>query len=213
MVNMISVDELVRQHGIGKIKMIDSFSEDNNLTYEKEYTCMILDDLGNHVIRISMPIEYGEVVPLPLDSHYEMEIETNVGNYFTKGIIINRYRNEKGNVMDFKMIQPIAYVNKLKFPTIETNIQSSYTLHNSTEKNLGNITKLSMQHLTMETYGILEEGTKLDIVFSLNGGENIVLSGEVKESVRINVQQYENQIKLYNVDFLISETLAKWMIK
>lgn len=213
MVNLLSIDEVVRLHGTGKIRMIDTISSTNSKVYEKDYKCDILNDLGNHIIRISMPSEYGEYVPLPLDSHYEMFIETRMGDFIARGIIVKRYRNEQGNVMDFKLTKPLSYVDSLKFPIIKTNIQASYSDQSAAGKKIGNIVSISMNNIVMETSEILEEDSKLDIVFSIDGGENIVCSGEVKESIRIKSQQFESYIILKNNDAMMDEKIAKWMLK
>ena len=206
-------NQLIEDNDLATLRMTQSLVQVEPVVYDKLYDCRIIKVIEDDCFKLSMPIEYGQSVPLPLDRIYEIRIRTEQGDYLSSGRITERYRDEDGDVMIFYITEALSKIMSKKFLMVDTSIQAKYSLQDSKETNSGMITAMAIDSLKMRGMEFIEDHSKLDIVFSLAPGKDIVVGGEVVETLRTRDGDFESAVRIGDMDIHQQEYLAKWILE
>ena len=195
------------------LRMIQSLVQVEPVIYDKTYESRVLKVIREDCFKLAMPVEYGESVPLPLDRIYEIRFYTEDDNYISYGRVSQRYRDEDGDVMIFDLTESLAVLTQRRFLSAVKDLQAKYSLQDSKETRSGTITQISVDHLVLQGPEYIEDHSKLDVVFTIPPGRDIVMAGEVVETLRLRGGEFESHIQVDDMDIGQQKQLAAWILK
>ena len=110
------------------IKMIESLAQIEPVIYDKTYECQVIQIIDNRTFKLSMPIEYGEEVALPLDRIYNIVFSGDEGRFSANMMIQERFEDIDGRCFIIKLIENLSVEHHKKFISVPCNITCKYSL-------------------------------------------------------------------------------------
>ncbi len=195
------------------LRGVSSFTPEGNFYSERVYKSRIQNVLDGARLKLELPVEYGDVVPLSLDMIYEIVIRTEEDTYRGRGRICSRYRDASGNSCIFQLTGVLSLDARKKFLRIDTQVSARYVLASEEDAGRGMITSFSMDFLLLETDRFLEERSKIRLDVQPDNYREIVLNGEIRESMRLRSGAFESEIAIEPSDIRTQKDLARWFLK
>lgn len=119
-----------------KIELTHVKSATRGKLSENTYASMLLDFEDNRILKISMPIREGKVVPLEIGDEYELCFFTSSGLYRSRGRITRRYRDGKLFVMNVELLFSPKKFQRRQFFRLECMMKVRYRIVTDEEKTL-----------------------------------------------------------------------------
>ncbi len=192
LVNMIS-----KVLGPGnKIELTRSALAENidNVQERKVFVSQILDIIDEEKLKISMPIEQGKIIPLPINVRMDVCFYTATGPYQSRLIITDRYREGQLFILVAELINPLKKFQRRRYFRLGCVIDIKYRKIKQTEVE----EYANNKDLIIDVDDFID-GTALDI----SGGGIRFVSWEkmLKEQEIFIVLEitYENQSKTYGL--------------
>ena len=206
--------QVIEQGDSVTLRALSSFTPEGSGYSERVYKSSIQRVYDDGRLRIKLPVEYGDVVPLSLDRIYEIVITNEQQEtYQGRGIIMSRFRDQDGGACIFSLKEALSLRTKKQFLSCETRIMGKYVLDSDQQTGHGVITILSMDYLVLESERYLEEKTKLSLEATLDNGRELILKGTVRESLRLRSGAYECEIGIDPGESRQQKELARWLLR
>lgn len=119
-----------------KIEMTHVRSATRRKLSENTYASMLLDFEDIRILKISMPIREGKVVPLEIGDEYELCFFTSSGLYRSRARITRRYRDGKMYVMNVELLFLPKKFQRRQFFRLECMMNIRYRIVTDEEKTL-----------------------------------------------------------------------------
>lgn len=206
-----------RQQGNGMQKVIpegskvelqrfSSLSQKKENSEVKTYYSLVSEVIDNNRIKITMPLEKGKIVLLPINVRYNACFYTSSGLYQGRILTVDRYRDENVYMMVIELISDLVKFQRRQYYRLGCTMEMQYKKIEKNEKEYGD---QSTKNLIIDDKDFIE-GTALDIS---GGGMRFVSRQSLNENDSIFVIleiQYEDEKKEYglNARVVTSEPLA-----
>lgn len=79
------------------------------------YKSQVNEFIDEGVIQITMPIEKGKVILLPLDTRFEFVFYTNNGLYYSIGLVKERYKEDNVYLVDIELHSPLKKFQRREY--------------------------------------------------------------------------------------------------
>lgn len=135
------------------------------------YKSQIFEVLEHGELEITMPIEGGKVILLPLDLRYEFAFYTQSGIYKSTGIIRERYKSENRYMLKIVLKAPLTKYQRRQYYRMECTLDMEYYIITKEQANMQE-PDMSMETLLDELP--LDERKKGTIVDISGGGIRFV---------------------------------------
>lgn len=201
------------------------------------YASQVFEIRNDDILRVSMPIEHGRIIPLSKGKKFDAFFYTAKGLYQCRVIIIDRFKINNIYMMDIELLtEPVKYQRR-QYYRLELNIPVRYMQVTETESNmmaneeelperLGNLSEyysgdtidISGGGLRFTGDGFVEKGNKLAVVFDIDYEGNIeryVLAADVVMSFAVPQQHgmYEHRVEFRNISKEHREMLIKYIFQ
>ena len=208
---MAQLEKLIERGDAVTLRALSSYTPEGGYSERLHNSCIqkVYDD-GR--LRLKLPVEYGDVVTLSLDRIYEIVISTDDETYRGKGMIQNRFLDEEGGSCMFQLTEVLSRDTKKKFLRCEASLSAKFVLAPDQRAGHGIVTRLSMDRLILETDLYLEEKTSLTMEISLENGKELVVSGNVKETLRLRSGMFESEIMIDPGDIRQQKEMARGLL-
>lgn len=164
-------------------------------------------------MKLTLPLDHSEMVALSRDVIYEVEIKVEETVYHGRGRVLDRYRNEEGNVCIFRILGALSLEEEKKFLSVRCEIPADYVIPMGEGAQEGVITSISMDRMIMEVPTYVEDGTEIKITFRPEGSVEMTMSGEVQETIRLRSGKYQSTIGSLRGNIDGEKRLAQWILK
>lgn len=189
-----------------ELQRASSVSQKKENSEIKTYYSLVSEVIGSNRIKITMPLEKGKIVLLPVNVRYNACFYTPNGLYQGRVLIVDRYKDESIYMLVVELISELVKFQRRQYYRLGCTMDMQYK---KIEKNQKEYEDQS------ENNGIIDdkdfiEGTALDIS---GGGMRFVSNRSLSEGDSIFVVleiQYESEKKEYglNARVVTSEPLA-----
>lgn len=119
-----------------KIEMTHIKSATRRKLSENTYASMLLDFVDTRVLKISMPIREGKVIPMEINDEYELCFFTSSGLYRSQARVARRYRDGKLFVMNVELFFLPKKFQRRQFYRLECMMPVRYRIVTDEEKTL-----------------------------------------------------------------------------
>ena len=172
----------------------------------KTYYSLVSELMDNNRIKITMPLEKGRIVLLPVNVRYNACFYTPNGLYQGRILIVDRYRDENVYMLVVELISDLVKFQRRQYYRLGCTMDMQYK---KTEKNEKEYEDAAKNNNIIDDKDFIE-GTALDIS---GGGMRFVSTQSLAEGDNIFVVlkiQYEDEKKEYglNARVVASESLA-----
>lgn len=201
------------------------------------YASQVFEIRNDNILRVSMPIEHGRIIPLSKGKKFDAFFYTAKGLYQCRVIIIDRFKINNIYMMDIELLtEPVKYQRR-QYYRLELNIPVRYMQITETESNVmaneeelpERLENLSEYH-TGETIDIsggglrftgdtlVEKGNRLAVVFDIDYEGNIeryLLAADVIMSFAIPQHHgmYEHRVEFKDISKENREMLIKYIFQ
>ena len=178
---LASISQLNRENGTGEVKT---------------YYSLVSEIIDEDRLKITMPLEGGRVVPLPVNGRYSASFYTENGLYQARLIIVDRYKEDNIYMLVVELTSDLVKFQRRQYYRLGCTLDIKYKKIEDEEQEF-------YEDQTSEEYENLEdcmEGTAVDI----SGGGMRFVSNELLESdsniyVVVDIQ-YDNVCKRYGLN-------------
>ena len=201
------------------------------------YASQVFEIKNDDILRVSMPIEHGRIIPLSKGKRFDAFFYTAKGLYQCRVIIIDRFKINNIYMMDIELLtEPVKYQRR-QYYRLELNIPVRYIqitetesntmaneeelperLENLSEYHTGDTIDISGGGLRFTGDGLVEKGNKLAVVFDIDYEGNIVryvLAADVIMSFGVPQHhgKYEHRVEFRNISKENREMLIKYIFQ
>ncbi len=201
------------------------------------YASQVFEIRNDNILRVSMPIEHGRIIPLSKGKKFDAFFYTAKGLYQCRVIIIDRFKINNIYMMDIELLtEPVKYQRR-QYYRLELNIPVRYMQITETESNVmaneeelpERLENLSEYHTgdTIDISGgglrftgdtLVEKGNKLAVVFDIDYEGNIeryLLAADVIMSFAIPQHHgmYEHRVEFKDISKENREMLIKYIFQ
>lgn len=201
------------------------------------YASQVFEIRNDNILRVSMPIEHGRIIPLSKGKKFDAFFYTAKGLYQCRVIIIDRFKINNIYMMDIELLtEPVKYQRR-QYYRLELNIPVRYMQITETESNVmaneeelpERLENLSEYHTgdTIDISGgglrftgdtLVEKGNRLAVVFDIDYEGNIeryVLAADVIMSFAIPQHHgmYEHRVEFKDISKENREMLIKYIFQ
>ena len=201
------------------------------------YASQVFEIRNDNILRVSMPIEHGRIIPLSKGKKFDAFFYTAKGLYQCRVIIIDRFKINNIYMMDIELLtEPVKYQRR-QYYRLELNIPVRYMQITETESNVmaneeelpERLENLSKYHTgdTIDISGgglrftgdtLVEKGNKLAVVFDIDYEGNIeryLLAADVIMSFAIPQHHgmYEHRVEFKDISKENREMLIKYIFQ
>ena len=201
------------------------------------YASQVFEIRNDNILRVSMPIEHGRIIPLSKGKKFDAFFYTAKGLYQCRVIIIDRFKINNIYMMDIELLtEPVKYQRR-QYYRLELNIPVRYMQITETESNvmaneeelperLGNLSEyhtgdtidISGGGLRFTGDTLVEKGNKLAVVFDIDYEGNIeryLLAADVIMSFAIPQHHgmYEHRVEFKDISKENREMLIKYIFQ
>lgn len=103
---------------------------------EKKYGSKLLDYDGDRIIKVSMPITEGRIIPLNIQDVYAMCFFTNSGLYQCLARVDKRYTDNKVHVLEMFLLTGLKKFQRRRFYRLECMFPVKYRILSDVEERL-----------------------------------------------------------------------------
>lgn len=201
------------------------------------YASQVFEIRNDNILRVSMPIEHGRIIPLSKGKKFDAFFYTAKGLYQCMVIIIDRFKINNIYMMDIELLtEPVKYQRR-QYYRLELNIPVRYMQITETESNvmaneeelperLGNLSEyhtgdtidISGGGLRFTGDTLVEKGNRLAVVFDIDYEGNIeryLLAADVIMSFAIPQHHgmYEHRVEFKDISKENREMLIKYIFQ
>lgn len=201
------------------------------------YASQVFEIKNDNILRVSMPIEHGRIIPLSKGKKFDAFFYTAKGLYQCRVIIIDRFKINNIYMMDIELLtEPVKYQRR-QYYRLELNIPVRYMQITETESNVmaneeelpERLENLSEYHTgdTIDISGgglrftgdtLVEKGNRLAVVFDIDYEGNIeryLLAADVIMSFAIPQHHgmYEHRVEFKDISKENREMLIKYIFQ
>ena len=201
------------------------------------YASQVFEIRNDNILRVSMPIEHGRIIPLSKGKKFDAFFYTAKGLYQCRVIIIDRFKINNIYMMDIELLtEPVKYQRR-QYYRLELNIPVRYMQITETESNvmaneeelperLGNLSEyhtgdtidISGGGLRFTGDTLVEKGNRLAVVFDIDYEGNIeryLLAADVVMSFAIPQHHgmYEHRVEFKDISKENREMLIKYIFQ
>ncbi len=201
------------------------------------YASQVFEIRNDNILRVSMPIEHGRIIPLSKGKKFDAFFYTAKGLYQCRVIIIDRFKINNIYMMDIELLtEPVKYQRR-QYYRLELNIPVRYMQITETESNvmaneeelperLGNLSEyhtgetidISGGGLRFTGDTLVEKGNRLAVVFDIDYDGNIeryLLAADVIMSFAIPQHHgmYEHRVEFKDISKENREMLIKYIFQ
>lgn len=201
------------------------------------YASQVFEIRNDNILRVSMPIEHGRIIPLSKGKKFDAFFYTAKGLYQCRVIIIDRFKINNIYMMDIELLtEPVKYQRR-QYYRLELNIPVRYMQITETESNvmaneeelperLGNLSEyhtgetidISGGGLRFTGDALVEKGNRLAVVFDIDYEGNIeryLLAADVIMSFAIPQHHgmYEHRVEFKDISKENREMLIKYIFQ
>ncbi len=201
------------------------------------YASQVFEIRNDNILRVSMPIEHGRIIPLSKGKKFDAFFYTAKGLYQCRVIIIDRFKINNIYMMDIELLtEPVKYQRR-QYYRLELNIPVRYMQITETESNvmaneeelperLGNLSEyhtgetidISGGGLRFTGDTLVEKGNRLAVVFDIDYEGNIeryLLAADVIMSFAIPQHHgmYEHRVEFKHISKENREMLIKYIFQ
>lgn len=201
------------------------------------YASQVFEIRNDNILRVSMPIEHGRIIPLSKGKKFDAFFYTAKGLYQCRVIIIDRFKINNIYMMDIEILtEPVKYQRR-QYYRLELNIPVRYMQITETESNVmaneeelpERLENLSEYHTgdTIDISGgglrftgdtLVEKGNRLAVVFDIDYEGNIeryLLAADVIMSFAIPQHHgmYEHRVEFKDISKENREMLIKYIFQ
>ena len=201
------------------------------------YASQVFEIRNDNILRVSMPIEHGRIIPLSKGKKFDAFFYTAKGLYQCRVIIIDRFKINNIYMMDIELLtEPVKYQRR-QYYRLELNIPVRYMQITETESNVmaneeelpERLENLSEYHTgdTIDISGgglrftgdtLVEKGNRLAVVFDIDYEGNIeryLLAADVIMSFAIPQHHgmYEHRVEFKDISKENREMLIKYIFQ
>lgn len=189
-----------------ELQRSSSLSQKKENSEIKTYYSLVSEVIGDNRMKITMPLEKGKIVLLPVNVRYNACFYTANGLYQGRVLIVDRYRDENVYMMVVELISDLVKFQRRQYYRLGCTMEMQYKKIEKNEKEYENHAK---NNFIIDDKDFIE-GTALDIS---GGGMRFVSrqSLNVNDSIFVVLEiQYEDEKKEYglNARVVTSEPLA-----
>lgn len=201
------------------------------------YASQVFEIRNDNILRVSMPIEHGRIIPLSKGKKFDAFFYTAKGLYQCRVIIIDRFKINNIYMMDIELLtEPVKYQRR-QYYRLELNIPVRYMQITETESNVmaneeelpERLENLSEYHTgdTIDISGgglrftgdtLVEKGNRIAVVFDIDYEGNIeryLLAADVIMSFAIPQHHgmYEHRVEFKDISKENREMLIKYIFQ
>lgn len=201
------------------------------------YASQVFEIRNDNILRVSMPIEHGRIIPLSKGKKFDAFFYTAKGLYQCRVIIIDRFKINNIYMMDIELLtEPVKYQRR-QYYRLELNIPVRYMQITETESNvmaneeelperLGNLSEyhtgetidISGGGLRFTGDTLVKKGNRLAVVFDIDYEGNIeryLLAADVIMSFAIPQHHgmYEHRVEFKDISKENREMLIKYIFQ
>jgi len=195
------------------LRKLMSLTPESNEPSDRMYDSDVLQVYSEETFKLSLPKEYGETVTLPLDMVYEIVIRTEDDIYRGQGRIIERFRDAGGDVCIFQLTTSLSRDAKKQYISCECKLPVRFCEQGGKENGRGILTSITIDGAVMVTSQYTADGSRLNMVFTLEGSREIAASAEVAETIRLRSGEYESHMQLSCDNIKQQNELARWILR
>ena len=187
------------------------------------YSSQVLDFPGVNIVRVSMPVHEGRLVPLSIGDEYACCFYTTKGLYSSKTVVINRAKEGNLFIADMELKTPLKKIQRREYYRFKCHIPVKYRI--LSEKELVQYSKKELQLEEVKDYewknGVITDlsgggikfvasvqeqpASELQLVFNLYDGDEscyMLLNGYLITSYRSerNTKIYEHRVKFTKIE-------------
>lgn len=144
------------------------------------YASQVFEIRNDDILRVSMPIEHGRIIPLSKGKKFDAFFYTAKGLYQCMVIIIDRFKINNIYMMDIELLtEPVKYQRR-QYYRLELNIPVRYMQITETESNM-----MANGEELPERLGNLSEFYSGDTIDLSGGGLRFTGDGFVEKEIRL----------------------------
>lgn len=201
------------------------------------YKSQIFELLGNGELEITMPLEKGRVILLPLGVRYEFAFYTQSGIYKSVGQVKERYKTDNRYMLRIVLNTPLSKFQRREYYRMECILDMTYFLLEEEQAQLEDVEAIMDSLRDVHFYEKQRRGTIVDIsgggirfiseeqneadgyvlVLMMLRGETgekqYCLTGRILQSVRLQTteKKYENRVQFVIRDARIREEIIRYI--
>lgn len=201
------------------------------------YASQVFEMRNDNILRVSMPIEHGRIIPLSKGKKFDAFFYTAKGLYQCRVIIIDRFKINNIYMMDIELLtEPVKYQRR-QYYRLELNIPVRYMQITETESNVmaneeelperlenlaeyhtGDTIDISGGGLRFTGDTLVEKGNRIAVVFDIDYEGNIeryLLAADVIMSFAIPQHHgmYEHRVEFKDISKENREMLIKYIFQ
>ncbi len=123
----------------------------------KYYVSQLLDINDDTRINIGMPFENGKMIPLDIGERYQMCFYTHNGLLQSKGLVVERFRNNNLYVAAVKFIADFEKLQRRQFYRLECILEITYRIISEREQRINEILDKQEYENTDQRAGLIKE--------------------------------------------------------
>ncbi|MGN0342630.1 MAG: flagellar brake protein [Roseburia sp.] len=127
------------------------------------YKSQIFEVFEHGELEITMPIEGGKVILLPLDLRYEFAFYTQSGIYKSTGVIKERYKSDNVYMLRIVLKAPLTKFQRRQYYRMECMLDMEYCLITNEQANISDVNMLMESLRENPSPGGRKKGTVVDI--------------------------------------------------
>lgn len=208
-----SEQQVIARGDAVRLRALSSYTPEGRGYSERVYRSTIQSVFDDGRLKLKLPVEYGDVVPLSLDLLYEIVIATEQDVFRGQGFITDRFRDEEGSSCMFRLTNALSLETKKNYICVDTRMMAKFQAEKEEEAGHGVITSFSMDRVIMETDQYLDEKAELSMETTLESGRELVFKGIVKETLRLRSGAYESEIQIDAGDIRQQKEIARWLLR
>lgn len=201
------------------------------------YKSQIFELLGNGELEITMPLEKGRVILLPLGVRYEFAFYTQSGIYKSVGQVKERYKTDNRYMLRIVLNTPLSKFQRREYYRMECILDMTYFLLDEEQAQMEDVEAIMDSLRDVHFYEKQRRGTIVDIsgggirfisedqneadgyvlVLMMLRGETgekqYCLTGRILQSVRLQTaeKKYENRVQFVIRDARIREEIIRYI--
>lgn len=200
------VQRIISEGSKVELQRFSSLSQKKENSEVNTYYSLVSEVMGNNRIKITMPLEKGRIVLLPVNVRYNACFYTPNGLYQGRVLIVDRYRDKNVYMLVVELISDLVKFQRRQYYRLGCTMDMKYKKIEENEKEYEDLSK---NNIIIDDKDFIE-GTALDIS---GGGMRFVSRQSLAKGDSIFVIleiQYENEKKEYglNARVVTSELLT-----
>ena len=163
------------------------------------FKSQVLDVLGNGNLEISMPIESGKMILLPLGVRYEFAFYGGGGIYKSTGRVVERYKRDNIYMLVIELKTPLERLQRREFYRYNCTMDFGYFILEEKHLKMESVDEIFSELMDVDSNAIHYNGVVVDISgggMKFRGPDELKAGDQILAMLRLTSTKIDRQFQI-----------------